>query len=104
MLTYTTRCPLAEFTKTHTLTNAASRIILSESGKHFDPRLVKVFLEVESEFAQIATNCADSSHEAHSDGNTSLDSGEDAALIDEDLTELDSVLSELEAHLEATTG
>ena len=80
------------------------KIILSESGKHFDPRLVKVFLEVESEFAQIATNCADSSHEAHSDGNTSLDSGEDAALIDEDLTELDSVLSELEAHLEATTG
>lgn len=80
------------------------KIILSESGKHFDPRLVKVFLEVESEFAQIATNCADSSHKALSDGDASFDSGDDAALIDEDLTELDSALSELEAHLAATTG
>ena len=80
------------------------KIIQAESGKHFDPQLVKVFLEVESEFAKIATNCSDSSYKTLSDADTSFDSGEDAALINKDLADLDSVLSELEARLETTAG
>jgi HD-GYP domain-containing protein (c-di-GMP phosphodiesterase class II) len=79
-------------------------IIRSESGKHFDPRLVEVFLEVESEFAQIATNCPDATSDSLTDGDTSFDFGEDDTLIDEELAELDSVLGSVEAHLEASAG
>lgn len=37
----------------------ATEIILSESGTHFDPELVKVFLKVESEFERLAKELAD---------------------------------------------
>lgn len=78
--------------------------IESESGQHFDPRLVDVLLEVESEFAQIAANCPDATSDSLTDGDTSFDFGEDDRLIDEDLAELDRVLGSVEAHLEASAG
>jgi HD-GYP domain-containing protein (c-di-GMP phosphodiesterase class II) len=79
-------------------------IIAAESGKHFDPRLVDVFMEVESEFAQIATSCSDSSSDIFLDSDTSLDFGDDDTLAEDDLSELDTVLGDVDVRLEASAG
>ncbi|MGZ0167999.1 MAG: HD-GYP domain-containing protein [Planctomycetales bacterium] len=79
-------------------------IILSESGKHFDPRLVDVFIEVESQFAQIAKNCPDKSPEDCLESDTVLDFGDDDTLSEEDLSELDAVLTDVDVRLETSAG
>jgi HD-GYP domain-containing protein (c-di-GMP phosphodiesterase class II) len=79
-------------------------IIRSEAGKHFDPRLVDVFLEVESEFAQIATSCPDTSTDSHIDSDTVLDFVDDDAWAEDDLSELDTVLGGVDVRLEASAG
>jgi hypothetical protein len=79
-------------------------IIRSESGKHFDPRLVDVFLEFESEFSHIAASSPDASLEGSLDRHTALNSGDDDTLTDEDLSELDVVLGGVDLVLEASAG
>lgn len=77
-------------------------IIRSESGKHFDPRLVDVFLEFESEFSQVAASCPETSLEGSQDGAPALNFGDDNALTDEDLSELKSVLGGVDLRLETS--
>lgn len=80
-------------------------IIRAESGKQFDPRLVDVFLEIESEFAQVAarcTDCPEESSDTHMESDTWLDFGDDDTLVDEDLSELDAVLGGVDARLKAS--
>ena len=81
-------------------------IILAESGKHFDPQLVDVFMEIESEFAPISTNCPDTSTDSHIESDTVLDFGDDDTLAedDHDLSELDAVLGGVDDRLEASAG
>lgn len=78
-------------------------IIRSESGKHFDPRLVDVFLEIESEFAEIAASSPDAS-DLLTESDTVFDFGDDDTLAEEDLSELDAVLGGVEIRLEASAG
>lgn len=79
-------------------------IIESESGKHFDPRLVDVFMEIQTEFVQVAVSCPDASSDSLADSDTCLDFGDDDTLAEEDLSELDTVLSGVDVHLEASAG
>jgi len=79
-------------------------IIRSESGKHFDPRLVDVFLEIESEFAEIAAWSPDVSSDPLMESDTVLDFGDDDTLAEEDLSELDTVLGGVDIRLEASAG
>lgn len=79
-------------------------IIESESGKHFDPRLVEVFLEVESEFSQIAATCPDTSQDCQLESETSLDFGDDDTVADDEVSQLDAVLTDVEVRLEASAG
>ena len=79
-------------------------IIRSESGKHFDPRLVDVFLDVESEFAEIAACSPDASSDLLTERDTVFDFGDDDTLTEEDLSELDAVLGGIEIRLEASAG
>lgn len=78
-------------------------IIESESGKHFDPRLVEVFLEIESEFAEIAASSPDAS-DLLTESDTVFDFGDDDTLAEEELSELDVVLGGVDVHLEASAG
>ena len=78
-------------------------IIQAEAGKHFDPRLVDVFLEVESGFAQIAVSCPDTSTDDSQENDTCLDFADDDTLVEEDGLELDAVLNQVDVHLEAST-
>ena len=79
-------------------------IIRSESGKHFDPRLVDVFLEFESEFSHIAASSPDASLEGSLDSHTAFNSGDDDTLTDQDMSELDAVLGGVDLVLEASAG
>lgn len=78
-------------------------IIRSESGKHFDPRLVDVFLEIESEFAEIAA-CSPDASDLLTESDTVFDFGDDDTLAEEDLSELDAVLGGVDVRLEASAG
>ena len=79
-------------------------IIRAESGKQFDPRLVDVFLEIESEFAQIAACSPDVSSDSLSDSDTVLDFGDDDTLAEGELSELDAVLGSINRCLEPSAG
>ncbi len=84
-------------------------IILSESGQHFDPRLVDAFLEIESEFAQIAASCPDPPTDCKPAGNTATDFDDDDVVADDivsdnELCQLDAVLTDVDDRLEASVG
>jgi putative two-component system response regulator len=81
-------------------------IIRSEFGKHFDPRLVDVFLEVELKFAQVAASGPDASADCNLESDTVLDFGDDETVADEDRSELDAVLTDddVDVGLETSAG
>ena len=81
-------------------------IIEAESGKHFDPRLVDVFLEIQSEFAEVAARCPDTSTDCNPESETVFDFGDDDTLAedDHDLSELDAVLTDIDVRLETSAG